>query len=197
MEKLYSYTLNFKIEEWLKWLLKDNKNKPKYKTLLWLYNIVIKKIGKNKEEKLQKNLEELFKQEKYKLYRKNINWFQNTVWIVNELILQNWIKNFLEEEWTMKIIGDEKIFYSLNDEFEEDVFISKLSNNFYKYMWIENYFNYKYFFLFFTWKFAFEWSRSSNFKEELNSEKDDLKISLLNKMLEITEKWESSFLNIK
>jgi len=136
MEELYTYTLNYQIEEWLKTLL-ENKENLKYDNLLDLYNMVITKIGIKKEESLKEKLEQMFSKAKYKLYRENLEWFKNTVWIVNELVLSEWIEKFFRKEWSIKIVGDKEIFYSLDDLFEEDTFISKLSNNFYKYMKID------------------------------------------------------------
>ena len=187
IKEIYKYTLNSKVETLLLSLLKLPTEENKL-DLIILYNKVIKKLEKEDNwnvNKLNDEIEELFENEEFVLYKNNLESLWNTVWIVNEMVDKTAIKNFFTKEWKNEIFSDwNKIFLSLEEDFNENVFSAKLSNEFYKYMWIKNYFSYKYFILFFKWKMSFNWSYSIFFKTELKSQKEKFKKEFINTVLE-------------
>ena len=201
---IYEQTLNWKIEkEFKNLLLKLDKKytkeeEIKYTNIKNLYDLVLEKIPEQNKQQFQQKIEEMFANEKYILYTENLDDFWKTIGIVNEMVNKTAIKRFFSEEWKTTMLPNWKeVFLSLEEDFEENVFSAKLANTFYKYMWIENYFNYKYLSLFILWKMSFNWEYSWFFKEDLKQQKEWFKKDLVDTLYEKIKNNNLVFNNIK
>ncbi len=136
-----------------------------------------------------KNINKIIEQIKQIIENTKLKPLQTFYWekwikIVNEFITKKGIYEFLQNEWystTIEIAWKTKEFFnSLEDNFDINVFSASL-NNLYKYIQIENTFEYKYFYYFMVWKFAFD----SSIEEKLLS----IKLLPVKAKLQLLEKF--------
>jgi len=194
MIEIFQYTVNGKIEK----LFREKYNIKEITNYNESYKNILTFINKEKQNILTKEIEDIFIENEFILYKENQDFLWNTIWIVNEIVWQNEIKEFLSSEGKTITAWDwTKVFLSLEDDFNENVFSAKLSNEFYKYMKIENYFYFKYFWLFLLWKISYNWSYSIFFKNLLAWEKEGYQIVFIDTILEKIKNNTLKFNNIK
>jgi len=166
-------------------------------------------------QQLIKNLDNKLKDKQYNIYQKAAyigtyifmshpfkdgNSRSSRIAMISYLnrLWKNDIKNFFSNEWKTTILPNWKeTFLSLEEDFDENLFSAKLANVFYKYMWIRNYFQYKYFTLFFLWKMSFNWDYSNLFKKELQWQKEWFKKDMVDTILNWLKEDKIEFSNIK
>ena len=179
LKETIQYKLNIYFDKILEKLnIKDNNND----NLVDKFKFITNTLDKNNLNKILEQIKQIIEDTKLKPLQ--TSYWEKGVKIVNEFITKKWIYDFIQNEWsstTIEIAWEQKeIFNSLEDNFDINIFSASL-DNLYKYIWIENTFEYKYFYYFMTWKFAFD----SSIEEKLLS----IKLLPVKAKLQLLEKF--------